>query len=94
MSLHLERLESVLRGTCPLNRRCHHNVDKEQCHTDSHVPRSHVPRDRCYMLEYIIASFVLVCLSRAGHGGASTHGSRVIRQNVVFSTKPSYMKGR
>ena len=44
------------------------------------------PNQRCYMLEYIIATFVLVCPSRAGHmyGRASRHRFRVIRQNVVF----------
>ena len=30
MSLQLERLESVLRGTGPLNRRYHHNVGEER----------------------------------------------------------------
>ena len=37
------------------------------------------------ILEYTIATFVLVCPSRAGHMvGLSRRGFRVIRQNVVF----------
>ena len=37
MSLQLERLESVLRGTGPLHIRCHHNVGDERGATERHV---------------------------------------------------------
>ena len=46
------------------------------------------------MLEYIIATFVLVCPSRAGHMVGLAGTVSELFAKMLFFTRPSYVKGR
>ena len=46
------------------------------------------------MLEYIIATFVLVCPSHAGNMVGLAGTVAELFAKMLFSTKPSYVKGR